>query len=122
MNKWKKKKKAANEKKFLIKKKRSSGSHLKLQVGYSLEEAAVLFQYLQIREKKWLACFRQHLLTDCYSRCRWLAWKDQAAAQGAIPLTVELLLEQTRLCQRCSSGETPNLITATQMSNFHLIE
>lgn len=48
----KKKKKAANEKNFLIKKKRSSGSHLKLQVGYSLEEAAVLFQYLQIREKK----------------------------------------------------------------------
>ena len=109
------------EKKILIKKKRS-WSHLKLQVGYSPEEAAVLFQYLQIREKKWLACFPQHLLTDCNSRCRWLAWKDQGAAQGVIPLSVQLLLEQNWLCQRYSSGKTPNLIIVTQLSNFHLIE
>ena len=97
MNKLKKKKRQQMEKKILIKKKRS-WSHLKLQVGYSPEEAAVLFQYLQIREKKWLACFPQHLLTDCNSRCRWLAWKDQGAAQGVIPLSVQLLLEQNWLC------------------------
>ena len=118
----KKKKRQQMKKIFLIKKKKEVPD---LILNYRLDthwkKQQFSFSIHRLQKRNYLLA-SPSISSQTNLRCRRLAWKDQVAAQGIIPLSVQLLLEQNWLCQRFSSGKTPNLIIVTRMSNFHLIE